>query len=1119
MFHADGDYRWYNMRGKVIEWDASGRPIRLAGIFRDIHQRKMAELTSIESEARFRGIFDNTHRLVALLTPEGKNIITNPVGYAFTGLKPEETSALYFWEGHWWLNDIDRQKIRQAVHRAAGGETVRFEVGQRTASGAVLISDFSITPIRDADGNVTFLLPEANDITGLKATQKALAASDLFFRTSFENTPLGFAIAGPDSECLDVNSAFCRMLGYEREELIGRTLVDLSAPDDRHQRRDSVRDLVLLNGGRGTFTQKYVRRDGSVVLTKNHVVVVDADESDMATSRFVLIEDITEAEKTRVALDQSERLFREAFEFGPIGAAIIDCRGCYLQVNDGFANLLGYTRDELSGRHSREVTAEGDISIDLPTMWALLKKNNGRITLTKKYLHRNGRVVDARLEVSVISGDIRQPDETLRFLAFIEDLTELRRAQAELQTSELRSELALESTEIGIWEWDATTGVVSHSHRAREILDIGPEEDLNQNLWLSLIHPDDLARYMDSCIEHAEGRAALARAEVRICRKDNTHKWVEVLGKAVSRDELGRPQQMVGTLLDIHQRKVMEETVARQAHEIASVVDHSPDGIVRYDWDLRRVHVNPAMRRFTGGRDPQNLIGSLLTETCGTGAPAAYVDKLKEVLRTGKNAELEARYFGLEGQPRWMHCSFTPEIGPDGNVSTVLAIVRDITEIVQQREEIEKLAFSDPLTGLPNRAQLNARFKSIFAESAATRQRFALIIADLDNFKDVNDTLGHTAGDQLLREVAARFSFALRSTDLLARLGGDEFCILLDNVASREEITEITARLLDCLRQSFQIAGQDIFASGSFGIACYPDDGTSENDLFARADAALYEVKAHGRNNFKFYEDAFMEKTETRLKLGNALRTACVRNELELYYQPKIELSTGHLVGAEALLRWRHPEFGFVMPNMFIPVAEENGTIVEIGNWVIRDAARTAANWNRGRDKALKIAVNLSARQFVQNDLAHQIRSILEDTGCLPGWIECEITESLLLEDSPNVQRALEELHAMGISIAIDDFGTGHSALACLSRFPIDVLKIDRSFIMRMGERAKDTELVRAFISIANALGMETVAEGVETEEEVAILQELGCGLGQGFLYSKPMPETDFARMINAEGT
>ncbi|UWU24272.1 EAL domain-containing protein (plasmid) [Rhizobium sp. CB3060] len=812
------------------------------------------------------------------------------------------------------------------------------------------------------------------------------------------------------------------------------------------------------------------------------------------------------------SIDQRDRLFREAFEYGPFGAALIDSHGRYLKVNEAFAGLLGYTREELSGRYAREVTPAGDISINREAMQALLQAGNGRTTISKQYFHRDGHLIDTRVEMATISGDITRPDETLRFLAFVQDLTELRKTQAELYTSQIRSELALESAEIGIWEWNGEDNTGFYSPRTCEILDVDLKELSSEESWFARIHPEDLQKYVDTRTQHLNGNTPQQKAEIRIRQRNGSYKWVEDLGKVVDRDEHGRPLRVVGTLLDIHDRKVMEETLAQQSREIASLAEHSPDGMIRYDCEFRRLHANPAMRRFLGGIDPKEVIGLPAAEGDITGIPADYLETLRSVLRTGQEAELETSYKSTSGSNNWLHARFTPEINTDGKVSTVLVLMRDITEAVSHREDIQKLAYFDALTGLPNRARFNRVFETILADAEAKKEQFALIILDLDNFKDVNDTLGHAAGDQLLCEVARRLSAELRHSDNFARLGGDEFAIFLQDVRRRQDVTEITNRLLTAIARPFHFDGRDMLVSGSLGIACYPDDGASPRDLFAHADAALYEAKARGRNNFQYYDEAFTVQARLRVKLGNALHTACANNELELYYQPKVNLSSGEIIGAEALLRWWHPEFGLLMPNSFITIAEENGTIIEIGDWVIRAAAQTAIDWNSKRSKPLKIAINFSPRQFKQNDLAKQIELALTQTGCRAEWLECEITESLLLDDEASVQATLEKLRTMGLSIAIDDFGTGHSALAYLSRFPIDVLKIDRSFVAQMAKDHRSRELIKAFTSIADALGMTTVAEGIETSGQADSLNEFGCEIGQGYLFGKPVPLQDFAK-------
>jgi len=337
-------------------------------------------------------------------------------------------------------------------------------------------------------------------------------------------------------------------------------------------------------------------------------------------------------------------------------------------------------------------------------------------------------------------------------------------------------------------------------------------------------------------------------------------------------------------------------------------------------------------------------------------------------------------------------------------------------------------------------------------------------------------------------------------------MGGDEFAILLTEIHGIDEATEAANLILSILAQPFIIECQELFISGSIGMAFFPHDSANLNELFTFADTAMYSAKRRGRNNFQFYTRDLTRHAAERLSLGASLRYACVNHELQLYYQPKVKLEDRQVIGVEALLRWCHPELGMLAPDRFISIAEETGLIVEIGTWVLKTACQAAVDFNRKSPVPFKVAVNLSYRQFVQNDLAGTVKTILDRTGCLGEWLECEITESLMIEDNPQVRKTLEALRALGISIAIDDFGTGYSALNYLTRFPIDVLKIDRSFVNSIDTDPCKVGLVKVFISLGTNLDMPIVAEGVETVAESMVLQQLGCGLAQGYLFGKPQP-------------
>ena len=563
---------------------------------------------------------------------------------------------------------------------------------------------------------------------------------------------------------------------------------------------------------------------------------------------------------------------------------------------------------------------------------------------------------------------------------------------------------------------------------------------------------------------------------------------------------------------DVTEHRLMERRLAKREQEFRTLVENSVDTVARYGRDLRRLYVNPAFAALVEG-GAAALLGRTPAECPGGPSAATYEIKLTEVFTEGRGSGFELKWVDSTGQEMCSLISLTPEFDANGLVASVLAVGRDITELNAYRHKIHQMAFYDPLTALPNRALFNDRLRQMITDAAWHGQQAGLMMMDMDRFKEVNDTLGHAAGDELLRETAARLSTCVRAYDTVARLGGDEFAILLPEIRSGDDLGRIASKVLTVFQRPFVLTGKEVFVSCSIGIALYPEDSIEADDLLKYADSAMYFAKRSGRNNFRFYSRDLTESSHERLVLESDLRRAVERDELELYYQPKVSLCDDTLAGSEALLRWRHPERGLVMPHMFIGIAEDSGLIVEIGEWVLREACRTAIRWNGGSKPLHKVAINLSARQFQAGDLAETVCRALEESGCRAEWIELEITESLLLDEGSEVTEVLNSFRAMGISIAIDDFGTGYSALSYLARFPIGTLKIDRSFISSIETDTYRAELVKAILSIARCLGQQVVAEGVETQAQVEFLRAHGCQVAQGYFYGKPMPAAEFERL------
>jgi diguanylate cyclase len=449
--------------------------------------------------------------------------------------------------------------------------------------------------------------------------------------------------------------------------------------------------------------------------------------------------------------------------------------------------------------------------------------------------------------------------------------------------------------------------------------------------------------------------------------------------------------------------------------------------------------------------------------------------------------------------------------------SLELAVTDRTQGLEAANRQLRQLASHDVLTGLPNRLLLDDRISQAIAQASRHSHEFAILVIDLDRFKLINDSLGHQAGDDLLREVAQRLRTTVREIDTIARLGSDEFVILLDGPASKAEALEVGRRVIQAIEPPMRLLGIDVHITPSVGVTLYPGDGASADMLLAHADAAMYSAKERGRNNVQCYAEGMNTITQGRVQFESELHEALRFGQFELHYQPKVETSSGRINSAEALIRWRHPQRGLVPPAEFIPIAEDCGLIDAIGEWVLFEACRQAREWQSDGLRPLRVAVNVAPSQFRLTDLAEQIRRALEVSGLAPELLEIELTETAVMSDAEESIQRLEAISRMGVLVSIDDFGTGYSSMSYLRRFPIDKLKIDRCFIEHVTQRAEDASIVRAIISLAHGLHLKVIAEGVETAEQLRLLVDLGCDQYQGFYFSAALTSSQFVDLVKRE--
>ncbi|PDS76269.1 EAL domain-containing protein [Rhizobium sp. L43] len=805
------------------------------------------------------------------------------------------------------------------------------------------------------------------------------------------------------------------------------------------------------------------------------------------------------------AQHQDAAITREALPEVLLGACPLpvfykNTHGRYIGCNKAFEDFVGRRRDEIIGKTDFDLNPKHLAELYFAENEALLERG-GAHYIERKFTTTNGAVRDVAVNKAVLTGENGDP---AGLIGAVVDITEHRQAERDLTKALEFAEGIVTAIPDVLFEVDEDGRYLQVWTRSPELLAQQKEMLLGRTVN-DVLAPDQAAIAMEALGTAAKEGVAYGRC-MSISLPNGETRWFELsVAKRPSADPT------VNTLLafsrDITERKRAEEAINSVRTQLLSVLQTMPDMVWVKDMDGVYLLCNHAFERLTGKTESE-VVGKTDFELFDAERAQSFREFDEAAIQAGSILVNEEWVISQEnGQSVLLETRKVPVLGAQGEVVGVLGVSRDVTELNVSRQKIHQMAFYDPLTSLPNRSLFNDRLRQMITSAVSRGQRAGVMLIDIDHFKVVNDTMGHPVGDQLLCQAAARLNASVRDYDTVARLGGDEFAILLPDIRQAGDLGRIAGTILEKFKERFLLDGQEVFISCSVGIALYPDDSADANDLVKYADSAMYLAKRSGRNNFRFYSKDLTASAEERMRLESELRRAIERGELELHYQPKVLLDSGAMVGCEALLRWRHPEMGMIPPTRFIPVAEDTGLIVELGRWVLREACQTAAEMNAGSQAPHKVAVNLSVKQFQSAGLLRSIAEILEETGCRAEWVEIEITESLLLDQKDETLKMLSELRNMGFSIAIDDFGTGYSALNYLARFPIDTLKIDRSFINSTDRR--NEELVKAILSIARCLGQSVVAEGVETAEQAAFLAANGCGSAQGFLYSKAVPKAE----------
>ena len=617
-------------------------------------------------------------------------------------------------------------------------------------------------------------------------------------------------------------------------------------------------------------------------------------------------------------------------------------------------------------------------------------------------------------------------------------------------------------------------------------------------------------------------QAIMASGEPVIDRQDNrldetgAPKWI-LTSKWPMRDDSGTVVGLIGLGRDITERKCVEQKLEAERALFRAMIDQVPDYLFAKDTESRFVIANRAVAADLG-RQPEELIGKTDFDLHLHKHACKFIADEQKVIASGEPfIDTEDLVIDTTGKDKWFATSKVPLRDNQNNIIGIVGVCRDITERKHSEERIRHMALHDGLTGLPNRTLLMDRLEQNILQTERSGGQLTTLFIDLDNFKSVNDSLGHNAGDTLLKAVADRMVGSVRASDTVARLGGDEFVILLiDRDESVEPAADMFERIRSAIAEPILIGGKLFRVSGSIGVASYPEDGTDANTLLKNADIAMYEAKESGRDEIKFYTNGMDAAARENKVLQESLRNAIANDGLSLVYQPQIDLENGRIFAVEALARWSHPIFGDVSPGKFIPLAEENGLIVPLGDWALREACRQNKAWQDAGMSPITVCVNVSALQMKEQNWVKRVADILSETGLEPHYLELELTESMLMHNVERAIATMRELQAIGVNFAIDDFGTGYSNLSALKNFPVARLKIDRSFIRNLPDDAGERDIAAAVISLGQKLNMRVIAEGVETEEQLAFLRDNNCDEVQGYLFSKPVGAAAVADMCQS---
>jgi diguanylate cyclase (GGDEF)-like protein/PAS domain S-box-containing protein len=982
------------------------------------------------------------------------------------------------------------------------------EYEMRRKNGKLFQAEITITPVLDDEDNLVGIIGVSADITDRKEAEEELKRLSRQHQLILNSA--GEGIYGLDREgtATFVNPAAAALTGFEAEELVGQHLHDVvhhSYPDGTHYPEEDCLIYAALRDGKAHHVTDEVfwRKDGTsfpVEYTSTPLL-----ENGEITGAVVTFTDITERKQADERLREAEQKYRTLVEQIPAVTYIDRADGSDepLYTSPHIEHMLGYSPQEWL---ERRLWPERLHPHDKGRILAADERfEAGGDSFSEEYrlIAKDGSVVWVREEAVVLRDEAGEP---LYWQGVIFDITERKEAEARLRESEERFRALTQNSSDIVTLLNVDGTILYESPSIERILGYELQELVGKNAF-DYVHPDDLERVLEVFAEGLANSALRPTVEYRFRHKDGSWRWLESIGTNMLDDPA--VGELVVNSRDVSERKEAEERLKTSETELRALFAAMDDVVFEIDAQGRILKVAPTnwLLRY---RTREELLGKTLHDILPTNTAEELLAHIRRSVESRETVKTEYS-LAIEGKEQWIEGAVTP-LSQD----SVVFVGRDITERKALEERLAHQASHDPLTNLPNRTLLTDRLRQALARIRRRGLSLAVMFMDLDNFKVINDSLGHRMGDRLLVSATKRIRSVLRPEDTVARLGGDELVFLLEDT-DLDGAIQVAERILEVLREPFTIRGRELFVTASLGITVSDGHGKNPPDLLRDADLAMYRAKHSGKARYVLFEETMNTRALERLELEHGLRRAVERNEFVVHYQPNVSLATGKIVFFEALARWEDPERGLLPPDEFVPLAEETGLIIPIGEAVLEEACHRAKDWQEQRPSdPPAVCVNLSARQFWEISLADTVERILHETDLDPHYLCLEITESTAMSDAPVTAATLEVLQDLGVRAIIDDFGTGYSSLSYLERFPVDYVKIDRSFVGGLAEESGAAVLASGVISLAHALDLKVIAEGVETEEQLERLREMKCDLAQGHLFSEPLTAKEVANLLVA---